>query len=546
MKFQGCQMIENVQEITCREQHSDKHSLFVMLDSQLKNEQRLQCDKCLLTKRGELNAITVEDAKLRIEKLLNSHLSKLERLILNKYTHLNEISNTLKGIQGELEIQIQDFQDRINKWKMHLQQFLDENCKFSLIKELENLDKEENEWVLEKLSHSQNLINVIDHQYSINLKLIVHEMQRQVQKIVFAEEQLYRLIQNENKNQIIQKPNEQKIHQQHLPQSNQKQLQVLNFSVKEIKQIEQCYAIGFNNNDSIMAAGFNHCIKIWKIINGQFFDQQIILKGKSEVDVAVCILFSRRVNLFVYGSYDHRIGIWNEISDSVWNSYNSAKNMSHSGLITCVCLNQNEDCLISGSQDKSIIIWKINGTSIEFDQQLNKHTNTVVGININSTGNEFVSMSKNQSIIIWGKLKTMWVSTQVIDQQDVDFGQIITYLSDDKLILYQHFQRIIYTRDRFGHPFSYQQKQTLDLYKNVEQNRQFLFPTIYDIKNNLIVQKYNGNVYFLVVDQDFKLINVSMQKINKNNTFYGKLTNNGRCLVIWNQGAFKIYSLTNN
>ncbi|CAK79196.1 unnamed protein product (macronuclear) [Paramecium tetraurelia] len=533
MKFKPCYMIEDIQKITCREQHNDKQSLFVMLDSRLKNEQRLQCDKCLLTKRGEFNAITVEDAKSRIEKYLNRHLSELEKLIFDKITHLDEISKTLNNIQIQLEKQLQDVQDRINIWKKQLELFLNENCQFSLIKELVNLDKEENQWVLEKLSHSLNQINVIDHQHSIILKFRVDEIQRQVQKILSAEEQLYQNIQKENQNQFFQKPKEQKMHQK-----------VLNSLVKEIKQNELCYAIGFNKNDSIMAAGFNHCIKIWKITNGQFIDQQIILQGKSEVDFAVCLIFSKRINLFIYGSYDHNIGIWNEISDNLWNQYNSTNIMSHQGLITCICLNQNEDYIISGSEDKSIIIWKINGTSIIFDEQLKKHTNTIVSINYNQTETEIASISKDQFIIIWEKIKQKWGLKQVIEYSNANFGQIITFLSDDKLILYQHFQRIIYTRDKVDKPFSYSQKQSLDLSKSVKQDKQFLFPTIYEIKNNLIVQKYNGNVYFLIVNQDFQLINFSKQKIVQNNTFYGKMTNNGKYLAIWNQGGFKIYSLT--
>ncbi|CAD8191720.1 unnamed protein product [Paramecium pentaurelia] len=120
--------------------------------------------------------------------------------------------------------------------------------------------------------------------------------------------------------------------------------------------------------------------------------------------------------------------------------------MSHSGMATCTLFNQSEDQVISGSQDNSIIIWRINGTFIEFYSQLIKHKNTIVNISMNQQETEFASMSKDQQIIIWGNISNKWKLKQIILQPGINFGDRVTFISDNVLVFYQIFERITYAR----------------------------------------------------------------------------------------------------
>ncbi|CAD8188659.1 unnamed protein product [Paramecium pentaurelia] len=544
-----CRMIEDLDKITCKGQHNDKISLLVMLENDLQNEQRLYCEKCLQTKKGVLNAIPFDEAKSRIEKQQNRHFSELNYSILQRIKFIDEFSENIIRVLQTIEQFIKDCEQRIKLWQDQLIKFRDDNYTYSLIQELSNLKKEENQWVQEKYLDSQNQINLIDQDHSLHLKFTVDEIQQQVQNIVKAHELLQDNIQIHFKNLINQSQKEQE--QEQLQKENIQLSQrffnkLFNKLVQEIRQNEICYAIGFNQNDSIMAAGFNECIKIWKIENGQFIDSQIILKGKSEVDFAICITFSKRKNLFVYGSYDHSIGIWNEIENGQWNPSDSSNEMSHSGMVTCILFNQCEDQVISGSQDKSIIIWKFNGTSIKFDQQLIKHKNTIFNICMNQQETEIASMSKDQQIIIWVKISNKWKIKQIIQQSNINFGDIVTFISNDVLVLYQNFQKFTYARSTIDTHFTQISEQSLDLTDIVKNDEQYLFPTFHFIHKNLIVQKKDGNVYFVVVDEDFQPLSLSKLYINQKNTFYGNITNNGRYLVIWSFGdlEFKIYKLS--
>ncbi|CAD8116526.1 unnamed protein product [Paramecium primaurelia] len=281
--------IEDLNKIPFREQHNYKINLFVMLENDQHNEQSLWCEKCPQTKIDVLNN----------KKIIKQTLLELHFYLKQKLKYIDEFSMIIKIQFQILEQSIKDTEKRINLWKDQLIKVRVDQCTYSLIQENSNLDKEENQWAQEKQLISQNQINLIDQLHSIKLKLIVDEIQLQIQNIVKSHEQLYTNIQIPLSNQLIQVRINVTLKRKSIIKRRilQKTLQRISLRDK-IKQNMLCYRI--NRNDSIMAAGYNQCIKIWKIENEKFIDSQIILLGKLEVDFAICIAFSKRTNLFVY------------------------------------------------------------------------------------------------------------------------------------------------------------------------------------------------------------------------------------------------------
>ncbi|CAD8077527.1 unnamed protein product [Paramecium sonneborni] len=95
----------------------------------------------------------------------------------------------------------------------------------------------------------------------------------------------------------------------------------------EVQQIQVCQALSFNKQGTLLATTIKSDIKIWIVDQGKLIDQNIILKGHTQL--IRCLVFSRKLNWLISGADDQEIRCWkeNELGYGIksWKSSNPFK-----------------------------------------------------------------------------------------------------------------------------------------------------------------------------------------------------------------------------
>ncbi|CAD8212660.1 unnamed protein product [Paramecium pentaurelia] len=316
--------------------------------------------------------------------------------------------------------------------------------------------------------------------------------------------------------------------------------------INQIVQKEICYSLAFNQQGTIMVSCSQDAIKIWRFQDGKQIDCIQQIYGDSETDYATSLVFSRRTNFFIAGSFDSSIKLYYDNNDK-W--YKQASNKSHGGLVTCVILNKQEDQLISCSSDFLIFIWKINLTlkSIEFDYELQRHEKAVIGLSINLSETEFVSTGYDQKIIIWKKKANQkWIFNQLIDHQYSDIGCGVSYITDTMIAWQQSDQPYIHFFELKKDIYVEKNQLILEYSKCKTKTQLFLFPTLYNNEKKVIIQKFNSKIYFILLDKETNQFKVDSNSIEcSSSVFFGNLSQDGKFLVIWDYllTKYQIYEL---
>ncbi|CAK66300.1 unnamed protein product (macronuclear) [Paramecium tetraurelia] len=370
---------------------------------------------------------------------------------------------------------------------------------------------------------------------------ILHINTSFLQKIIKAFENLWKEIE-ENKIDVVFKDFNIYLQQIQKNDTSKEEYKLINqFDQKEI-----CYSIAFDRQRNIMVSGAQDGIKIWRFQDGKKIECIQQIKGDSEIDYATCLVFSQKADFFISGSFDSSIKLYYNQNDK-W--LKQTCKTSHSGLVTCVILTNQEDQLISCSQDLSIFIWKVNLTykSIQFDQQLKRHEKVVLSLCINQSDTEFVSTGQDQKIIIWKKdANKKWIFDQLIYHSHSDFGCRVSYITDDVIVWQQSNQRYIHFYQLKNGMYVKKQSIQFPQSESQTENFQFLFPTIYHRKKQVLIQKVNKKIYFIRFDDGTQQYKVDSSTIScSSSAVFGNLTQDGKYLVIWDSflKQFSVYEL---
>ncbi|CAD8126421.1 unnamed protein product [Paramecium sonneborni] len=311
---------------------------------------------------------------------------------------------------------------------------------------------------------------------------------------------------------------------------------------QSFKQFETCYAIAFNQNNSIMISTCGKQIKVWNFHQGQIILRFTLQK---HIDDVTCLLFSQNLNQFISGcgNEDGSIICWKQKKDSTWKSSQPFK--YHQLGLRQMIMNRQENQLISGSLDKTIIIWKLDFSQncLIYQYTLSKHQNKLLSLSMNESETCLVSCSEDQSIIIWSKESGVWKFKEIVNQQVRQIGRQVKFLNDSQFIWIQMNLGIIHFFEVQN--LSFKEILEKQLFLNNQKQDWNLFPIIHNKHKNIIVIRHYQSVFILRQQQDGSLKLMADPIQCKSEYNYGSISNDGQFLVLWdlNTKQYNVYEI---
>ncbi|CAD8192927.1 unnamed protein product [Paramecium octaurelia] len=292
-----------------------------------------------------------------------------------------------------------------------------------------------------------------------------------------------------------------------------------------IKQ-DKCTSFAFSLDSSVMVAGLDSKIKVFQFKEGELTEKQQLTEHKGCVR---CLYFMKKTKQFISGcSQDNLIIIWSWDDQRQW--YCDQKLNGHTNyVIGGLIMNKEEDLIISGSDDKTIKFWAKSNNKWSLKQTLNDHEHEIKSISLNDSGNQLVSCStKNEIIVFKCNKEQQWMKNQLI-QVDQE-GYSLYFLKDTLFTFLFQKQNLmqIYELDRL------QQKFILTRQINIRSgnNRIDYFPQQYNKEKQILLIKVGKtiNIIKAIDHQEF----IPVQYIeNSDNQLYGAMTNDSQYLVTW-------------
>ncbi|CAD8094733.1 unnamed protein product [Paramecium primaurelia] len=291
------------------------------------------------------------------------------------------------------------------------------------------------------------------------------------------------------------------------------------------KQDENCYAIEFNNDMTLLIVGCNNRIKIYQFNQENLKEVQALQGHKNNVTT---LSFMSKSNDIISGSDDQQIILWQYVKEFLWNI--TQKIIGHSGQINCVIRNNNDDLIISCSWDKTIRFW-IKQSEWECQQIISEHTGSVFQLSLNLTQNKLISCGIDQFILImelqsqdkkWIVMKKIWTSF---------YGNRLCFLNDKVFAFQPDNKEITQIYEINNTKKQYDKKNEIVLQGNYDGS--MLFPQKFIKEKSLLVNKYYTFVNLMRLDEDGKLLSKFIIEFNTYGIF-GTISPDGEYLITWN------------
>ncbi|CAD8075947.1 unnamed protein product [Paramecium primaurelia] len=510
-------MIELEEQLICSKNHKSPIQM-VLLDKNLKREERLLCAICLENFEGEAKIIGIKKVLQKIQDNQQKKVENIQKLINIDVDLVESFVSELKQLKSKIIQQFDELISYSSEWIQSLNNIGQYNSQYSFYEELE---------IVIKNNQMQNLFN----EQSI------------IAQITKLNNQLYDKI-----NMKLSALRDQVLYSQcDKALINLNQHHNMKLIDNSIIKAETCYAISFNQSGSLMISASNYDIIVWKFEKGKMNE---ITKISGHTQTISCLQFSQKSNSFVSAGFDNSIRCWNQINQKEWKS--SQSYTQHTNCINCLILNQSENQLISGGRDKSIKIWKIDFTNnqLTYLYYLDKHTNNVYSLCFNQSEDTLVSCG-DESIIIW-KMDNLkkWQFGQVVTKSINEFGYRLCFINNDQFIQIagnQISKDCISTFELKNEKYQENLSKELKLIKNDQTSDLNLFPIFHVRQNNLMIVKHKYYVYLIKISNEGQLKIITYIKFESNYIF-GALSYDGRYLVIWEkvEQKFHIYELNNN
>ncbi|CAD8128191.1 unnamed protein product [Paramecium sonneborni] len=298
--------------------------------------------------------------------------------------------------------------------------------------------------------------------------------------------------------------------------------------IGEYNQEQNCYAISFNFDSTIMISGCQNDIIVWEFKSEKL--QQIQnLQGHS--NQVISLQFSANKNEFVSGSTDKTIRFWQQ-TNNLWICQQVL--LGHKRQIDCLLMSNMDNQILSCSCDKTIRIWRINQQSQWIQiQTLTNHSAYVRCISLNKSQNQFVSCGEDKMILIWEFNKSqLWNLKQSI--QNDDYGYRICFIGDLKIAWQPRNQNktLFYEYDTNKQQFVLEKHQIILQESN--EGYQNFFPSIYNDQKEVLINKHGQFVYILKMNMQNTLEITQIIDVG-HYCNYGSLTQDGKFLVIWDE-----------
>ncbi|CAD8065944.1 unnamed protein product [Paramecium primaurelia] len=498
------------------EQHNQNID-FVLIDDQFIGEEKLLCQICFKQISGLKKVYRISEAINILQEKKNSEFSEQKTIILDQLHKINNHIDTIVEFQGSLQQLINNILEALQNWKQELENRIYDISQYNFLQELNKLNNQDYTFI-----NNQKIFEFIEIkrlQYSEKIKNNIQNLQ------VLA-------TRNQGLCQLLDITHIQKIISIKLNQT--------------VFQQDKVLSLAFNYNDSLIASSCNKEIKLQKFQDGKIGD--VIDTLNEHTQIIYTIIFSKRKNWLFSAGKDLSIILWKPVR-LLFNFTITNKQQyynAHKDSILQLVLNQKENQLISCSSDCKISIWTVNykQNSIQYQYSLERHTGPVISVCLNQSNNLLVSSGLDKQIIIWSQKNDQeWIFKQVIDKSTNDFGFRISFISDQQIV-WQSFKRgqtHIFQED--NGIFKEITEQRLQLAMNAQNDGDYSFPSIFDTKKQILIQKYHQHIYFLNLNSQNKL-NVQQEQIILNDEqSYGNLSNCGKYLAIWCNQKFSIYEI---
>ncbi|CAD8162586.1 unnamed protein product [Paramecium octaurelia] len=291
-----------------------------------------------------------------------------------------------------------------------------------------------------------------------------------------------------------------------------------------IKQKEFCFAIALNKDRSILAAGCDKSIKIYKFSQGMFKQIQLLNQHQEQVST---LNFMKKTNQLISGDCIGTILIWPSNNNNEWIC---SQTLQHNGQINCLIINNNEDIIISSSNDKTIKFWTKQNEWI-CQQTIRDYQSCVYQLSLNEKQNKVISYGYDKLILVIENSQ-QYKQWMVIQKIQVDcFGIRLCFINDNLFTFqpYKGNQMYIYEMNTVCKQFAQTQHVTV----NEGEEGYALFSQQYIKSKQLLVSKHDKYINFIKMTDDnhFKV----EQTIQfGSNMLFGYMSDDGEYLIIWN------------
>ncbi|CAD8160165.1 unnamed protein product [Paramecium octaurelia] len=519
-------MIEKIEEFVCSMNHNLPIQL-VICDKNIEKNKRLLCNKCMDSAQDQLN--NVMSFKQVVSQIQENQKRKQEQVnyfIMMNIQQIQELEITLDQFKSYI-IQLLDEQiSRTKIWVNCLQQIEQQQLKYSFFEQLDNLINQVKIGEFdEKLLLNQ--INTTNESYI--QKLINKLNEFKPSELAKKCSQLFTNIKSINQKTYLTKQINFIQDQQKIDHAVRKQSEIqFKLIDDQKKQTQVCWAIAFNSTGSIMISTDGYDIIVWNFTEGML---QLQYRFKVHQDFVQCLVYSKKLNSFISGSWDKSIISWKQVNKNDWQWSQSYQ--QHKDWISHLLLNHQEDQLISCSRDKSIKIWNVDFINNKLTFLYSLWNNDVIfSLSLNQSETILVSCEKYH-FLIWRKgIDGKW---KFKCKQQVTEGYKIQFINEQQFLWVtkgENIDQILIFELQNG-DFKQNYNKTIHLNKNQTCEDNFRnFPIRQNKIKNIILVRHKHHIYLIskASEGDFKIIGSLNCEIDQ---IYGTMTENAQYLVFW-------------
>ncbi|CAD8055991.1 unnamed protein product [Paramecium sonneborni] len=540
-------MIEKEMELECSMNHKRPIEM-VIWDKNLEKDKRFLCKECLDDNQEQnLNSlISFEKLIQLIEEYQKKKLEYVDSLITMNIKQIQTFQKKLLQLKQHIIQQLDQLIWDSDEWIKSFYQIGQKNVTYSIYEELDNLinkDKFE-QFNYQPLIHQIKITN-----HSWNQKILqklkqfsAFELNQKIEQILINFEKINQeeeIIKKINSMEVQYEIDNIKESTQQFQNNNQLEQGEVEFKLIDDlnNQANICYAIVFNNCGSIMVSTDYTDIIIWDFIQGRLKQSNRFSVHHFTVN---CLVYSKKTNSFISGSWDKSIISWKQINQNEWKW--SQPYQQHIDYIQCLILNKQEDQLISGGYDDSIKVWKVDfmNNQLTYLYSLD-NTYAVYSLCYNESETILASCAKSNFLIWKEGLEGKW---ELQCKQKVSDGYQIFFIKDQQFLWVTREQNIdeILIFELQDGIFKQNKNKTLQLIKNDQcEDYWILFRTIHNKEKNVILIRHKHHIYLIriVNENDMKIIGQLNCEIED---IFGTMTDDAQYLVFWDHKQQKYLS----
>ncbi|CAD8213405.1 unnamed protein product [Paramecium octaurelia] len=484
----------------------NRNAIVVADSLNLEREKRILCDICVQTKSLKVSGVDL--VRVKIENKLKANREKLYQRINYTLTKFKELKGKQEEFKQNIMQQLDTIYNILDEWDSYFTKMKNQILEYSLIDEVDKIAKEQDSKYEQELFHK-----IISDNKSFETKLSdqfskasnFNNIQEILKDIVNID---HSGCCNKEKKKII----------------NQQSKVSFNTIGGLEEQKEQCNAVAFNNQGSIMISTLDKQIKVWKFNDGILKLEQTLIGHEDSVQ---CLFFLKLKNSFISSSKND-IKIW-FLDSQQWTCLQTIQ-----ASVTCITTDLKDKQIFFGRTDNSIEVWKFNEQNLLSDKyDLKKHDQQVSSLSLNELETILVSCAKvsekqsledYEQIIVWEKnMNNQFIFKHFVKQPHRLEGPQHLLINGNNIFL---------ICENINQAFLFLNLEVLVVefvQLEFKDSPERLFPILYNKDKKLLYFKFKSYIYILTS-------NLKTQSIlHSSGLIQGAFTNDGQYLVFWDE-----------